>query len=209
MTKQNDAMALAAAIASSRVSASEAMEASLAAVRKHRDLGAVDVLKPELGLEVAAAFDAERRTTPESLSGRPFGDVPTLVKDLGSPFAGIPEAAGSNALRGLSDGSADSEFARRFRATGLISFGSTLVPEFGMSVSTEPLGRDPARNPLDPKRTPGGSSGGSVACCGLIGLKPSRGVMPQAPDFGNIWPGSPRNLPCAVPSGTHASPSIT
>ncbi|WP_321343035.1 amidase family protein [Breoghania sp.] len=209
MTTQNDAMALAEAIASSRVSALEAMEASLQAAREHADLGAIDVLVPELGLARANALEEERRDNPERFAARPFAGVPTLAKDLGSPFAGIPGAAGSNALRGLSDGSADSEFARRVRETGLMPFGNTLVPEFGMSVSTEPLGRAPTRNPLDPTRTAGGSSGGSAsavasgivaiahatdaggsiripaACCGLIGLKPSRGVMPGAPDFRN------------------------
>ncbi|WP_321499752.1 amidase [Breoghania sp.] len=209
MTRQNDAMALAEAIASSRVSALEAMEASLQAARQHADLGAIDVLVPELGLSQANALEDERRDNPERFATRPLAGVPTLAKDLGAPFAGIPGAAGSNALRGLSDGSADSEFAHRMREAGLVPFGNTQVPEFGLSLSTEPLERAPTRNPLDPERAAGGSSGGAAsavasgivaiahatdaggsirvpaACCGLIGLKPSRGVIPGGPDFGN------------------------
>ncbi|PTW62637.1 amidase [Breoghania corrubedonensis] len=202
-------MALAEAIASSHVSAIEAMEAAIAAAQTHSGFGAVDVLVPELGLCVAEVMEQERLDRPARFVTRPFAGVPTLAKNLGSPFAGIPASAGSNALRGIADGTADSEFARRFRKMGLIPFGSTLVPEFGLSLASEPIGLPPARNPLDPERTPGGSSGGAAAavaagivaiahatdaggsirvpaaCCGLIGLKPTRGLMPGGPDFGN------------------------
>lgn len=103
----------------------------------------------------------------------------------------------------------DSHLAARLRAAGLCFFGLSTVPEMGLSLSTEPATGPICRNPLDPSLTPGGSSGGAAAavsagivaiahatdaggsirvpaaCCGLVGLKPSRGMMPAGPGFGN------------------------
>ncbi|WP_062013540.1 amidase, partial [Aureimonas sp. AU4] len=145
-----------------------------------------------------------------ALDAMPFAGVPFLVKDLGSPFAGIPVHAGSRALAArLAASSEDSDFAARLRGTGLLPFGRTAVPEFGLSLSSEPAAFPPARNPLDPRLTAGGSSGGAAvavalglvpvahatdaggsirvpaASCGLVGLKPSRGATPEGPDFAN------------------------
>lgn len=101
-------------------------------------------------------------------------------------------------------GARDSDLFQRFRAAGLVPFGLTTVPEFGLALTS-----DPAENPFDAALSPGGSSGGAAAavalgivaiahatdaagsirvpaaCCGLVGLKPSRGAVPQGPDFGN------------------------
>lgn len=144
---------------------------------------------------------------PEAEAG-PFSGVPMLVKDLGGPFAGIPMRAGSAALARMK-GAADSDLAVRFRAAGFRPFGATTVPEFGLALSSEPAVGPVCRNPLDPDRIAGGSSGGSAAavaagivplahatdaagsirvpaaCCGLVGLKPSRGAVPGGPGFGN------------------------
>ena len=135
----------------------------------------------------------------------PFAGVPFLGKDLGSAAKGLATAGGSAALRRrLSDPDQDSALFRRFRAGGLVPFGLTTVPEFGLALTS-----DPARNPFDRGLSPGGSSGGAAAavagglvaiahatdaagsirvpaaCCGLVGLKPSRGAVPGGPDFGN------------------------
>jgi amidase len=193
-------MALASAIATGRLSATDAMAAAIAAAENDR-LGAVSLLLPELGFAEAGAIDAACPTT------RPFAGVPILAKDLGGPFAGIPIRAGSAAVPG--DAEADSELAQRFRAAGFCFFGSTTVPEFGLSLGCEPAISPPTRNPLAPDRIAGGSSGGAAAavasgivaiahatdaggsirvpaaCCGLVGLKPSRGAMPGGPTFGN------------------------
>jgi amidase len=192
-------MALASAIATGRLSATDAMAAAIAAAENDR-LGAVSLLLPELGFAEAGAIDAARPT-------RPFAGVPTLAKDIGGPFAGIPIRAGSAAVPG--DAEADSELAQRFRAAGFCFFGSTTVPEFGLSLGCEPAIGPTTRNPLAPDRTAGGSSGGAAAavasgivaiahatdaggsirvpaaCCGLVGLKPSRGAIPGGPTFGN------------------------
>lgn len=203
-TQSDDAMALASAIAAGRTSATAAMTASIAAA-KADPFGAIVFLDTDLGLATAAACD--RAPDPE----RPFLGVPTLAKDLGGPFAGIPMRAGSRTL--ADDPSADSDLAQRFRASGLCLFGSTTAPEFGLALSSEPAVGPVCRNPLDPTRTAGGSSGGAAAavasgivaiahatdaggsvrvpaaCCGLVGLKPSRGAMPAGPGFGNYLGG--------------------
>jgi amidase len=200
----DDAMALAGAIASGRTTAAAAMAASIAAA-KPDPFGTIAYLDADLGHKTASASDAATNRD------RVFLGVPTLAKDLGGPFAGIPMRAGSRTL--TDDPSADSDLAQRFRASGLCIFGSTTVPEFGLALSSEPAAGAVCRNPLDPTRTPGGSSGGAAAavasgivaiahatdaggsirvpaaCCGLIGLKPSRGAMPAGPGFGNYLGG--------------------
>jgi amidase len=205
---QQDATELAQAIRTGRLTSLEAMEASLAAIDRRADLGAVTYCDPELGRAGASAMDAERAHKPDTFAQRSFGGVPTLAKDLGGPFRGLPVAAGSRMIDRQS-GLPDSELAQRFRDSGLIPFGLTTVPELGLSLASEPMAGPICRNPLDPSRTAGGSSGGSAAavaaglvaiahatdaggsirvpaaCCGLVGLKPSRGIMPGGPNFGN------------------------
>ena len=193
-------MALASAIATGRLSATDAMANAIAAAEADR-FGAIALLLPELGFAEAGAVDTAER------SEQIFAGVPTLAKDLGGPFAGIPIRAGSAAIAG--DPAADSELAQRFRAAGFCFFGSTTVPEFGLSLGCQPAIGPVTRNPLAPERIAGGSSGGAAAavasgivaiahatdaggsirvpaaCCGLVGLKPSRGAMPGGPSFGN------------------------
>lgn len=170
------------------------MEAALAAAQTHADLGAI--ARIDAGLGRAGAL------TP---GAGPFAGVPFLGKDLGSAAFGFPVSAGSAALARRLDGPGqDSALFVRFRAGGLVPFGLTSVPEFGLALTS-----DPARNPFDHRLSPGGSSGGAAAavaagivaiahatdaagsirvpaaCCGLVGLKPSRGAVPGGPDFGN------------------------
>ena len=109
---------------------------------------------------------------------------------------------------------ADSEIVKRYRKAGLVFVGKTNAPEFGLAPVTESEALGPCRNPWDLARTPGGSSGGSAAavaagmapmahatdgggsiripasCCGLVGLKPTRGRTPSGPVAGEIWRGS-------------------
>lgn len=189
-----DATSLAASIASGLVTAPAVMEAALTAVQTHAGLGAI--------ARIDAALGRAGARTP--VTG-PFAGVPFLGKDLGSAALGLPVSAGSLALRGRLDGAGqDSTLFARFREGGLVPFGLTTVPEFGLALTS-----DPARNPFDQHLSPGGSSGGAAAavaagivaiahatdaagsirvpaaCCGLVGLKPSRGAVPGGPDFGN------------------------
>jgi amidase len=111
----------------------------------------------------------------------------------------------------------DSELVARYRKAGLNLFGRTTSPEFGISASTEARAYEflggPTRNPYSPAHSAGGSSGGAAAavasrmvlianasdgagsiripasCCGLYGLKPSRGLMPAGPQIGEAWGG--------------------
>lgn len=203
-----DATALAEAIRRGDVTSVEAMQASISLANENGALGAVCHLDAELGLKAARALDEERQRDPDRFSSRPFAGVPTLAKDLGGPFAGLPVTAGSRLFE-RSGGDADSDLAARFRAAGFCPFGLTTSPEFGLSLASEPEIGPVCRNPLDPSRTAGGSSGGAAAavasgivslahatdaggsirvpaaCCGLVGLKPGRGVMPAGPGFGN------------------------
>ncbi|MBU1174125.1 MAG: amidase [Alphaproteobacteria bacterium] len=201
-----DAIALAETIGGGRLSAGAAMTSALAAVSGHEALGAVCSVDPELGLAAAEAFDALAPNDPRRRAV--FAGVPTLAKDLGGPFRNLPPRCGSNVPMPV-DPEAESDLARRFRDAGLIPFGLSASPEFGLSLATEPFGRPACRNPLAPELSAGGSSGGAAAavaaglvaiahatdaggsirvpaaCCGLVGLKPGRGAMPAGPGYSN------------------------
>ncbi|WP_319519206.1 amidase [uncultured Martelella sp.] len=206
---QADATTLAVALGKGEMTARQAMETSLAASASWAELGAVIRVDAEKGRAAADRFDA---CSAAEKAEMPFGGVPTLAKDLGGPFAGFPVHAGSNALEGA-DGEADSDLAARFRDAGFCLFGLTTSPEFGLSLGCEPEKGPICRNPLEPSLSPGGSSGGAAAavaagivaiahatdaggsirvpaaCCGLVGLKPSRGAMAAGPGYGNYLGG--------------------
>lgn len=204
-----DAIALAARIGKGALGCTEAMEKAVSAAKTNEALGAICHLDADLGMVNAAALDRERRDEPDRFGARRFAGVPTLAKDLGGPFKGLAVRAGSRLFDGMLDASADSDLAARFRQAGFSLFGLTTSPEVGLSLASEPARGPVCRNPLDPSRTAGGSSGGAAAavaagivaiahatdaggsvrvpaaCCGLIGLKPSRGAIPAGPGFGN------------------------
>lgn len=209
---QGDATELAAAIRHGSLSAAEAMQISLEAAARHAPLGAIAYLDGALGLAAAKACDEERQRAPDRFTARPFAGVPTTAKDLGGPFRGLPVTAGSRLFE-RKGGGADSDLASRFRDAGFCLLGLTTSPEFGLSLASEPAIGPVCRNPLDPTRTAGGSSGGAAAavaagivaiahatdaggsirvpaaCCGLVGMKPTRGAIPGGPSFGNYLAG--------------------
>lgn len=141
---------------------------------------------------------------------RPFAGVPIALKDLGTAAAGLPQNNGSRLFEGYV-AQYDSNVARRIKAAGFVIVGRTQSPEMGILPTTEPLRFGPARNPWALERTTGGSSGGSAAavaagivpvahasdgggsiripaaCCGLVGLKPSRGRISRAPEYGDAF----------------------
>jgi amidase len=140
---------------------------------------------------------------------RPFAGVPIAIK-ANTPVEGLCMNFGSRFLEGhRPDHSA--YLVHRLREAGFVVVGSTNMPEFGILPTTEPRHSGPTRNPWDLERTPGGSSGGSAAavaagmlpvaagndgggsirtpaaCCGLVGLKPSRGRVSRGPDLGDSF----------------------
>src|SRR5204862_239889 len=154
-----------------------------------------------------ARAEAASRALPDG----PFRGVPFLLKDLICYSAGDPHHMGTRFLRDLgSVAPADTYLAEKFRAAGFVFLGKTNTPEIGTLPTTEPDAYGPTRNPWDPSRSTGGSSGGSAASvaaglvpaahandgggsiripaseCGLVGLKPSRGRVSFGPDLGRM-----------------------
>lgn len=156
-----------------------------------------------------ARIQAQRAdTSSDFLAGVPF-----LVKDFGAQLAGVRHSSGSKALMDFIPDE-DDELIRRWKLAGLNILGKTNVPEFALKGVTESEVFGSCRNPWDLERTPGGSSGGSAAavaagiaplagagdgggsiripasCCGLFGLKPSRGRVPNGPSNTEHWFGA-------------------
>ncbi len=215
-----DATALAQAFASGETNPAEAMQSALERMeRLNPALNAIIHPRPERALAEAAEAAArwkERRNRPQaSQQGVPsphditFDGIPMAIKDLGCEQAGEFHHAGARFLVELGwRGSLDSHLYRLLRAAGMVSVGRTNTPEFGTTITTEPVAYGPTANPWDLTRSPGGSSGGSAAAvaagivpvahgndgggsirvpaaaCGLVGLKPSRGRVSTAPRLG-------------------------
>jgi Asp-tRNA(Asn)/Glu-tRNA(Gln) amidotransferase A subunit family amidase len=199
----HDAVGLAELVTRGEVSAAEVLEAALAAI---------DARNPELNAVIARRDDAARAEVEAGLPDGPLRGVPYLIKDLNGHVAGMPT---TNGVRLFADAIAtrDSEFVARLRRAGAVIVGKTNTPAFGTSTSTEPSLFGPCRNPWDLTRVSGGSSGGAAAavaggmvpaahatdgggsiripasCCGLFGLKPTRGRVTLAPFAGEAWAG--------------------
>ncbi|MBE7212857.1 MAG: amidase, partial [Gluconacetobacter diazotrophicus] len=175
MEHADDARALADTIRAGQLSAREAMAAALKRAEVASHLGAIRFIDADRGLRRAEALDGLLRADPARAAAMPFFGVPFLMKDLGAAAAGFPVVAGSRLLRDLPPPVESSHLALRFEAAGLVPFGVTTVPEFGMTLASEPALGPVACNPLDPCRTPGGSSGGAAAAvaAGIVALAQS------------------------------------
>ncbi len=192
-----DATAQATLVRRGEVSAEELVEAAIRTI---------ETLNPALNAVVATMYAEARAGLRTGLpDAAPFTGVPFLVKDLRAACAGTPMTSGSRFLRGFVP-DYDSEFVARAKRAGLTVLGKTSTPELGIQPTTEPRLFGACRNPWDRGRSPGGSSGGSAAavasgmvpvahandgggsiripasCCGLFGLKPTRGRTTLAPD---------------------------
>ena len=216
--RSDDATALAQAFASGETNPVEAMQAALEQKeRLNPALNAIVHPRPERALaeaEASAQRWSQRRARGTALDDMPddgvlFDGVPMAIKDLGCEQAGEFHHAGARFLVELDwQGSLDSHLYRLLRAAGMVSVGRTNTPEFGTTITTEPVAYGPTANPWDLTRSPGGSSGGSAAAvaagivpvahgndgggsirvpaaaCGLVGLKPTRGRVSTAPRLG-------------------------
>jgi amidase len=200
------ALEQAEAIRSGEASSRELVEASLEAIDRHNEeLNAFVLLRAEEALAEADAIEAGDE--------RPFAGVPMAIKDLIALTKGVRTTMGMNAMEDWAPAEDSAVIRRLLHEAGAIMVGKTNLPELGLLPVTEPERFGPARNPWDTSRTPGGSSGGSGAavaaglvslghggdgggsiripasCCGLVGLKPSRGRVSPAPEFAELVSG--------------------
>lgn len=196
-----DATAAAELVRTGKVSARELVEGSISRIERHN---------PELGAVIVPLFEQARRSL-EHLPDGPFRGVPIVIKDLIATIADEPYAGGVPALKRAGYRPPhDSYLISSLRRAGFVIVGKSNTSELGIVPSCDPPCWPPARNPYDPSRTTGGSSGGSAgavaaglvpighandgggsiripaSCCGLFGLKPSRGRISLGPDFGDI-----------------------
>jgi amidase len=199
------AAALAALVRAGELSARELVEECLGTIEALD--GFINAFIEVDGERALAAADRVGRGDP-----RPFAGVPIAVK-ANTPVEGFCMNFGSQFLQGHRP-QHNAYLVRRLLDAGFIVVGVTNMPEFGILPTTEPRHTGVTRNPWDPDRTPGGSSGGAAAavaagmvplahgndgagsiripaaCCGLVGLKASRGRVSRGPDLGDSMLGS-------------------
>jgi amidase len=202
-----DATAMAALVRDKDISSSELLAAALKQYeRVNPEINAISTLM----LEQAQA-QAQQRST-GAMAG-----VPLLIKDAIQDYAGLPTSSGSRAFSRARP-ARHSTIVQRFSDAGALIFGKTTTPELALKAVTESTAFGITRNPWDLERTPGGSSGGSAAavaagivpmagandgggsiripaaCCGLFGLRPSRGRVSVGPAHGEVWEGASSDL---------------
>lgn len=187
--RQYDALGLAGLVKQGEISAAELVETAIAQI---------EALNPALNAVIYYRFGEARSEALQTDRSAPFAGVPFLVKDLGMEVSGMPMCGGNRGYQNFVS-TQDSFVVQKMKKAGLLILGKTNTPEFGLTPYTEPELFGPTRNPWNPAYTPGGSSGGSAAavaagivpmasasdgggsiripasCCGLFGLKPSRG----------------------------------
>ncbi|MCW5854237.1 MAG: amidase, partial [Anaerolineae bacterium] len=172
----------------------------------------IERLNPRLNAVVTTLYDQGLAASQGDLPDGPFRGVPFLLKDLGMSYAGARLTSGSAFLKDYVPDH-DSTLVTRFKQAGLVILGKTNTPEFGILPTTESHLLGPARNPWNMGHSTGGSSGGAAAavaarlvpfahasdgggsiripaaCCGLVGLKPTRARTPLGPDVGDMMNG--------------------
>jgi amidase len=195
-----DAAGLAALIRKKAISAEEVLEAAVSAI---------EAINPHINAISFRAYDLAKRQIEDGLDmNAPFAGVPLLLKDSGPLAKGIPATAGSRLIQGQRV-EEDTELVRRFKKAGFVIVGTTTTPECCFTNTTESVLHGATRNPWSSEYSTGGSSGGSAAavasgmvpvahgndgggsirqpasCCGVVGLKPSRFRIPNAPGHGD------------------------
>jgi amidase len=191
---------LAGMVRAGEVSSRELVEISLARIEE---------LNPQLNAFVDVDAERALAAADEVQPGdeRPFAGVPIAIKN-NRPVNGLRLTYRCSLMKDFV-ADYDHNVTRRLRDAGFVIVGTTTLPEYGILPTTEAHIFGPTRNPWDLGRTPGGSSGGSAAavasgmvpvahgndgggsiripaaCCGLVGLKPSRGRISAAPELGD------------------------
>jgi len=199
-----DATAQAELVRSGELTAVDLVDAAIARIEQ---------VNPAINAVIASFYERAREQAAVAPTDAPFAGVPFLLKDIVAEYEGTPIAEGSAFLAGNYISPQDSELVRRYRQSGLIILGKTNTPEFALLPTTEPVAYGASRNPWNTDLTTGGSSGGSTAavaagmvavahgndgggsirvpssCCGLVGLKPTRGRNPMGPHIGDAGNG--------------------
>ena len=198
-----DMLGLADLVRSGQVSGSQLLDVALTITEK---------VNPSVNAVVRLMEAEARQTLHMSDKSAALYGVPYLLKDLTAMYAGVPTTQGSVFFKDFVP-DYDTVTVRRLRESGLVIFGKTNTPELGGNVSAEPQLFGPTRNPWNLAYSAGGSSGGAAAavcagivpaahatdgggsiripasCCGLFGLKPSRGRTSFGPKLGEGWNG--------------------
>ncbi len=198
-----DAVGLAELVAANDVSAEELLDEAIERTER---------INPEINAVTHKHYDDARAAIAAGLPDGPLKGVPFLLKDLHLLLNGTVTTYGSGLFKDyMADH--DATLVERYKAAGLVIFGKTNTPEFGLTCTTEPRLFGATKNPWDLTRTPGGSSGGAsaavaagilpianasdgggsiripAATTGLFGMKPTRGRTPMGPDRGEGWAG--------------------
>ena len=205
----SDALGLAALVKKGEVSPAETVEAAVTLIER---------LNPKLNAVIHKLYDMGRKDAEATDRDAPFAGVPFLLKELASSWKGAPLTNSSAYLKDVIADS-DSEPTRRIKAAGMLLVGKSNAPENGWSISTEPKLYGVTKNPWKEGITAGGSSGGTASavasrmvpiaeasdgagsirvpasCCGIVGLKPSRGRISLAP-AGDFWYGGAYFFAC-------------
>ena len=200
---QRDAPALADAVRTGETTAAELLQLALQQSER---------AQPKTNA-ICKLMEREARTQLTRLAAGPFAGVPFLIKDCAQDYAGLPTACGSKALSGVV-AAEHAHVVRRYIEAGLVIFGKTNLPELALKGVSDSRAFGRVNNPWNAAHVSGGSSGGAAAavasgvvpmaagndgggsiripaaCCGLFGLKPSRGRVSSGPGFGEYWYGA-------------------
>ncbi|MDA5194227.1 amidase [Govanella unica] len=195
---QFDGIGLARLIKRGEISPAEAVKAALERIAQTNP--AINAV-----IETWGSRTARKIAALPDLPGGPLAGVPFLLKDVGGSEPGVSHECGSRLARDMAPDKVETALMRRYREAGLISIGRATSPEFAFNITSENILHGPTRNPWSLRHSPGGSSGGAsaavaagmvpiaeandgggsiripAACCGLFGLKPSRGRISMAP----------------------------
>ena len=199
----HDAISLAERVKSGETTPTALLDAAIERLEKKN---------PALNAVVIPMLEHARRAVAAGLPDGPLRGVPFLLKDLHAAVPGVRLTLGSRLFADFVP-QHESEIVARFRRAGLVTFGKTHSPEFGLTTTSESRLFGQTRNPWHPERVAGGSSGGAAAavaagivpaahatdgggsirvpasCCGVFGMKPTRGRTPAGPDAGEGWSG--------------------
>lgn len=202
---QYDGIGLAQLVQNKEVQAHELLEIAIQRAEQ---------VNPKINAIVIPIYEQALKNTQNYATG-PFSGVPFLLKDLHQEYAGVATSSGSKAFKNAKYiAKENSEIVNRWVKSGVVTFGLTNSPEFGIKGITEPEAWGSCKNPWNLKHNSGGSSGGSASgvaagivpiagasdgggsiripasYCGLFGLKPSRGRTPWGPEISEAMHGA-------------------